>query len=76
MSSDNAAQREIAAEQSYVDMVYERLDASAKVAQSLVVEGMARGHVGNEGGLVERDAMVFQAQRRLSALNAAHDGLV
>jgi DNA helicase IV len=76
VSSDNAAQREIAAEQSYVDMVYERLDASAKVAQSLVVEGMARGHVGNEGGLVERDAMVFQAQRRLSALNAAHDGLV
>jgi DNA helicase IV len=76
VSSDNAAQREIEAEQSYVDMVYERLDASAKVAQSLVVEGMARGHVGNEGGLVERDAMVFQAQRRLSALNAAHDGLV
>jgi DNA helicase IV len=76
VSSDNAAQREIEAEQSYVDMVYERLDASAKVAQSLVAEGMARGHVGNEGGLVERDAMVFQAQRRLSALNAAHDGLV
>jgi DNA helicase IV len=76
VSSDNAAQREIEAEQTYVDTVYERLDASAKVAQSLVVEGMARGHVGNEGGLVERDAMVFQAQRRLSALNAAHDGLV
>ncbi|MET0447331.1 MAG: helicase, partial [Aeromicrobium sp.] len=76
MSSQNAEQREIEAEQSYVDTVYERLDASAKVAQSLVVEGMARGHVGNEGGLVERDAMVFQAQRRLSALNAAHDGLV
>ncbi|KAA1380220.1 HelD family protein [Aeromicrobium fastidiosum] len=76
MSSHNAEQREIEAEQSYVDTVYERLDASAKVAQSLVVEGMARGHVGNEGGLVERDAMVFQAQRRLSALNAAHDGLV
>jgi DNA helicase IV len=76
VSSHNAEQREIAAEQAYVDTVYERLDASAKVAQSLVVEGMARGHVGNEGGLVERDAMVFQAQRRLSALNAAHDGLV
>lgn len=76
MSTHNAEQREIQAEQSYVDTVYERLDASAKVAQSLVVEGMARGHVGNEGGLVERDAMVFQAQRRLSALNAAHDGLV
>ncbi|MBC7631934.1 MAG: AAA family ATPase [Flavobacterium sp.] len=62
--------------QAFVDTVYERLDASAKVARSLVVEGMARGHVGNEGGLVERDAMVYQASRRLSALNAAHDGLV
>lgn len=76
MNSHNAEQREIEAEQSYVDMVYERLDASAKVAQSLVVEGMARSHVGNEGGLVERDAMVYQATKRLSALNAAHDGLV
>lgn len=66
----------MAAEQQYVDTVYQRLDESAKVAQSLVAEGMARGHVGNEGGLVERDAMVFQATRRLSALNAAHDGLV
>jgi DNA helicase IV len=69
-------QREIAAEQAYVDVVYARLDESAKVAQSLVKEGFARGHVGNEGGLVERDAMVYQASRRLSALNAAHDGLV
>jgi DNA helicase IV len=69
-------QREIAAEQAYVDVVYSRLDESAKMAQSLVKEGFARGHVGNEGGLVERDAMVYQASRRLSALNAAHDGLV
>ena len=74
MPSDE--QREIAAEQAYVDVVYSRLDESAKVAQSLVAEGFARGHVGNEGGLVERDAMVYQASRRLSALNAAHDGLV
>ena len=49
---------------------------SAKVASSLVKEGYARGQVGNEGGLVERDAMVYQAQRRLSALNSAHEGLV
>ncbi len=76
MASSNVEQREIAAEQTYVDTVYERLEESAKVAQSLVAEGFARGHIGNEGGLVERDAMVFQASRRLSALNAAHDGLV
>ena len=76
MASSNVERREIAAEQTYVDVVYERLEESAKVAQSLVTEGFARGHVGNEGGLVERDAMVYQASRRLSALNAAHDGLV
>lgn len=69
-------QSEIAAEQDYVDEVYRRLEASAQVAQSLVVEGYARGHQGHEGGLVERDAMVFQASRRIAALNAAHDGLV
>jgi DNA helicase IV len=79
VSSTNAeqlAQHEIAAEQAYVDIVYERLDESAKMAQSIVAEGFARGHIGNEGGLVERDAMVFQATKRISALNAAHDGLV
>ncbi|KQO36548.1 AAA family ATPase [Aeromicrobium sp. Leaf245] len=76
MSSEQQAAAEIAAEQAYVDVVYGRLDESTKVAQSLVTEGFARGHVGNEGGLVERDAMVFQATRRLTALNAAHDGLV
>ncbi len=83
MSSQNSSsdprsevRAEIAAEQRYVDTVHERLEASAEVARSLVKEGMARGHVGNEGGLVERDAMVYQASRRLSALHAAHDGLV
>jgi len=76
VSSQEVEQAEIAAEQAYVDTVYQRLDASAVVAKSLVQEGLARGHVGNEGGLVERDAMVYQASRRLSALNAAHDGLV
>ena len=70
------AQQEIATEQEFVDGVYVRLDKSAKVAQSLVAEGYALGHIGHEGGLVERDAMVFQASRRIAALNAAHDGLV
>ncbi len=76
MTSPADADHEIAQEQAYVDTVYHRLDASAKVAESLMAEGMARGHIGHEGGLVERDAMVFQATKRLSALNAAHDGLV
>ncbi|CAN5302656.1 AAA family ATPase [soil metagenome] len=76
VSAEREAQLEIATEQSYVDIVYARLDESTKFAQSMVDEGYARGHVGNEGGLVERDAMVFQAGKRIAALNAAHDGLV
>jgi DNA helicase IV len=76
LTASEVENNELAVEQEYVDLVYARLEESAKVAQSLVKEGFARGHVGNEGGLVERDAMVYQASRRLSALNAAHDGLV
>ena len=79
MTDQNAghvSQQEIAAEQAYVDNVYERLEASGQMAQALVAEGYARGHIGHEGGLVERDAMVFQASKRIAALNAAHDGLV
>lgn len=74
--AEQSAVSEIAAEQTYVDGVYLRLEESANVARSLVKEGYARGHIGHEGGLVERDAMVFQASKRIAALNAAHDGLV
>ncbi|WP_286930520.1 MULTISPECIES: HelD family protein [Aeromicrobium] len=76
MSQPSPDERELQHEQAYVDTVYERLEESTKVAKSLVAEGLARGHIGHEGGLVERDAMVYQASRRLSALHAAHDGLV
>lgn len=76
MSNPSPDERELAHEQAYVDTVYERLEESTKVAKSLVREGMERGHIGHEGGLVERDAMVFQASKRLNALHAAHDGLV
>jgi hypothetical protein len=38
--------------------------------------GQNRGRLGHEGGLVERDAMVYQAARRLAQLDAAHEGLV
>lgn len=75
-SQPSAEQREIAAEQAYVDVVYGRLEESTKAAQALAREGYARGHVGHEGGLVERDAMVYQASKRIAALNAAHEGLV
>jgi len=67
---------EIAREQEFVDSVYQQLGKAADSAQALAREGLARGHVGHEGGLVERDAMVYQAARRIASLDAAHEGLV
>ncbi len=74
--NDSVARREVAAEQAYVDQVYDRLDEAATAAQELAREGHGRARLGHEGGLVERDAMVFQAARRIAALDAAHEGLV
>jgi DNA helicase IV len=75
LNSDVAA-REVAIEQDYVDTVYSQMEKAALSAQALATEGLARGRIGNEGGLVERDAMVFQAARRMATLDAAHEGLV
>jgi DNA helicase IV len=74
--SDNLAEREIGTEQAFVDRVYIQLERSASAAQALAREGIGRGSLGHEGGLVERDAMVFQAARRIAQLDAAHEGLV
>ena len=73
---DEVAERELALEQRFVDRVYTRLEESAKAARALAREGHGRGRLGHEGGLVERDAMVFQAARRIAQLDAAHEGLV
>lgn len=75
MNNDIAAS-ETAREQEFVDHVYRQLQLSAKSAQDLAREGHSRGRLGHEGGLVERDAMVYQAARRLATLDAAHEGLV
>jgi DNA helicase IV len=74
--SDELVEREIADEQAFVDKVYRQLQVSAEAAQRLAQEGHDRGRLGHEGGLVERDAMVFQAARRIAQLDAAHEGLV
>jgi len=74
--SEEVAEREIAHEQQFVDRVYLQLEKSAAAAQELAREGHQRGRLGHEGGLVERDAMVFQAARRIAQLDAAHEGLV
>ncbi len=72
----DTATREVAAEQAFVDEVYAQLKRSAASAKALATEGHSRGRLGHEGGLVERDAMVFQAAKRLASLDAAHEGLV
>ncbi|HEX7740426.1 MAG TPA: UvrD-helicase domain-containing protein [Marmoricola sp.] len=74
--SDSLTAREIAHEQEFVDGVYRQLAASTESASALAKEGLARGHLGHEGGLVERDAMVYQAAKRLATLDSAHEGLV
>ena len=76
VSHDAVTQQEIAHEQAFVDRVYRQLETSTKAAEALAKEGYGRGRLGHEGGLVERDAMVFQAAKRIATLNAAHEGLV
>jgi len=76
VAHDDVAQQEIAHEQEFVDRVYRQLALSTKNAEALAKEGYGRGSLGHEGGLVERDAMVFQAAKRIATLNAAHEGLV
>ena len=74
--ADEVLAAELTAEQAFVDRVYVQLERSARNAQALAREGHGRGALGHEGGLVERDAMVFQAARRIAQLDAAHEGLV
>ncbi len=74
--SDELAEREIADEQAFVDRVHVQLRHSTEAAQALAREGHGRGRLEHEGGLVERDAMVFRAARRIAQLDAAHEGLV
>ncbi|MBI1758605.1 MAG: ATP-dependent DNA helicase [Actinobacteria bacterium] len=77
MAADSSIlQEEIAAEQRHVDRVYRELVVAEREARSLLEEGYGRGTLGHGGGLVERDAIVFQAARRLHSIGREHDGLV
>ncbi|MBA3232855.1 MAG: UvrD-helicase domain-containing protein, partial [Propionibacteriales bacterium] len=75
-ATSEAVEQEIKHEQAVVDRIYARLEAATRAAHALQADGHARARLGNEGGLVERDAIVFQAAKRLASLSAAHDGLV
>ncbi|GIG61758.1 hypothetical protein Lfu02_61300 [Longispora fulva] len=74
MQSDRA--EELAAEQQIVDTVYARLAQVRADAAEVDQEGHNRARSGPVGGLVERDAMVHLADRRMKGLDAAYEGLV
>ncbi|TDD76722.1 HelD family protein [Actinomadura rubrisoli] len=68
--------QEIAVEQRYVDVAYERLEEMRADAQAMIREGYRQSLAGTKSSLVDRDAMVHQAALRAQALDVADDGLV
>jgi DNA helicase IV len=76
--------REIAVEQAHVDRVHTELEKAGVRADVVQAEGLARGQFGRsvevgdaEGaGLFERDALMFHAARRRTALDTQYEGLV
>ncbi len=77
-------ERELAAEQAHVDLVYARLAEATRSAQQVARAGLSlyqsdRGSYVREEdgtGLYERDVFAFQAARRLAVLDAEQEGLV
>ena len=70
------ATAEMEREQQHVDRVYERLEATRARAKAYEAEGHRRAQFGHEGGLVERDSIVYQAAVWLQRLDAEEEGLV
>ena len=76
--------REIAIEQTHVDLVYAELAKAQTRAGLVEADGLARGRTDRTGdvrdeeltGLFERDALVFNAARRRSTLDTQYEGLV
>ena len=74
--SDATREAEIAKEQDHVDRVYARVEDLRAEAERAHREGHQLARARTPGSLVERDAMVFHAARRLRALDAEYEGLV
>lgn len=80
----DAVAAEIATEQQHLDRVYTELTKAGKRADLVAVDGMSRGRTDRTGdvrdeemsGLFERDALVFNAARRVAHLEHQHEGLV
>ena len=84
LPDDVVLSSELAAEQRYVDRVYEQLTVATASARNVEAESRARftsdrsDWLREESGtaLFERDAFAYQAARRLAMLDAEHEGLV
>ena len=80
----DAIAAQIALEQAHVDMVYAELTKATARALLVETEGLARGRTDRTGdvrdeeitGLFERDALVFNANKRRATLETQYEGLV
>ena len=80
----DAVAAQIAIEQAHVDKVYTELGKASERASLVEAEGLARGRISRTGdvrdeeitGLFERDALVFNANRRRATLEMQYEGLV
>ena len=80
----DAVAAQIAVEQAHVDKVYTELGKATERASLVEAEGLARGRTDRTGdvrdeeitGLFERDALVFNANRRRATLEMQYEGLV
>ncbi len=84
MTTATPLERELAIEQTHVDLVYANLLVATASARQVAADGASRyqsdreSYVREEDGtaLFERDAFAFQSARRLAILDAEHEGLV
>ncbi len=75
---------EIATEQQHLDRVHHELAKAGRRADLVATDGMSRGRTDRTGdvrdeemaGLFERDALVYNAARRLAHLETQYEGLV
>ncbi len=80
----DALAAQIAVEQAHVDTVYAELTNATARALLVEAEGLARGRTDRTGdirdeeitGLFERDALVFNANKRRATLETQYEGLV
>jgi DNA helicase IV len=75
-SGPTAAEIEVSIEQRHVERVHDRLEVMRDQARAYEAEGHRRAQFGHEGGLVERDVIVYQAAVWMRKLDSQEEGLV